>query len=202
MVPRISRYANSQSKVNTADFSANGPFHQKLESLSRRMWAPPVGGLEKGTLWYYERARGSYMDEKSRSGTPTEKKIWERDHPVQQKFTKTDLAKFEKHGMDGLIGVPCAEKNFTDWAQDWRKRVSGCDGGLLQRIVARAILWKTAEKRFSEWRLPQYRAPPSPMQLHGCRAAPGNGSILILSERSRSCLLSLMRCFPCVEAGA
>ena len=46
-VPLISLYANSQNKVNTADFSANGPFHQKLEELSRTIWAPAAGGLER-----------------------------------------------------------------------------------------------------------------------------------------------------------
>jgi len=58
IVPLISRYANSQNKVNTADFSANGKFHHQLEQLSRNAWAPPQGGLERGTHWYYERARG------------------------------------------------------------------------------------------------------------------------------------------------
>ena len=56
-VPMISLYANSQNKVNTADFSANDVFHQKLESLSRTIWAPAVDGMSRGTRWYYERAR-------------------------------------------------------------------------------------------------------------------------------------------------
>jgi len=39
-VPLISRYANSQNKVNAADFSANHPYHVTLEELSRTIWAP------------------------------------------------------------------------------------------------------------------------------------------------------------------
>jgi len=35
LVPLISRYANSQNKVNGANFAANGPFHHALEQLSR-----------------------------------------------------------------------------------------------------------------------------------------------------------------------
>ncbi|HEX3857062.1 MAG TPA: AIPR family protein [Verrucomicrobiae bacterium] len=66
IVPLISRYANSQNKVNTADFSANGKFHHQLEQLSRTVWTMPASGMERGTHWYYERARGSYLDDKAR----------------------------------------------------------------------------------------------------------------------------------------
>ena len=48
-VPLISQYANSQNKVNAADFSANVPYHMKLEELSRRLWAPPTSGTERQT---------------------------------------------------------------------------------------------------------------------------------------------------------
>lgn len=64
IVPLISRHANSQNQVNGADFSANGPFHNSLEQLSRTVWAPAASGLERGTHWYYERARGSYADDR------------------------------------------------------------------------------------------------------------------------------------------
>ena len=43
-VPLISRYANSQNKVNAADFSANHPYHVTLEELSRTIWAPAASG--------------------------------------------------------------------------------------------------------------------------------------------------------------
>src|SRR5581483_7827811 len=46
LVPLISRYANSQNKVNEADFSANEPFHVKLEALSRTIWAPAADGTQ------------------------------------------------------------------------------------------------------------------------------------------------------------
>ncbi len=91
----ISRYANSQNKVNAADFAANGKFHQKLEELSRTVWAPAMSGLARGTHWYYERARGSYADDRARQGTLTRRQEWQIQNPPDQKFTKTDLAKFE-----------------------------------------------------------------------------------------------------------
>lgn len=160
IVPLISQYANSQNKVNTADFSANGPYHHELEKLSRIMWAPPRSGLESGTQWYYERARGSYMDDKSRQGTPARMKKWAAERPPEQKFTKTDVAKFE-HVWSCWPHLVCrgAEKNFVDFAQrqdhDGVPLVNAC---YFQHLVAKAILWKTAEKLFSTLDLPQYRA--------------------------------------------
>lgn len=159
-VPLISLYANSQNKVNTADFSANGPFHQKLEELSRTIWAPAVGGLERGTRWYYERARGSYLDEKSRAGTPSQIRAWEREHPLSQKFTKTDLAKFE-NTWDELPHFVSrgAEKNFAHWTaaredQGWPI----VDERYFQRLAAKAILFRRAEQIVSAQEYPGYRA--------------------------------------------
>jgi hypothetical protein len=160
IVPLISKYANSQNKVNAADFSANGPFHVHLESLSRAMWAPPRSGLERGTQWYYERARGSYLDDKARQQTPAKMRQWVEEHPSDQKFTKTDLSKFE-HAWAGLPHLVCrgAEKNFIEFAQ--RQEEEGAplvNASYFQHLVAKQILWRAAEKLFSALELPQYRA--------------------------------------------
>ena len=159
-VPNISRYANSQNKVNTADFSANGPFHQRLEELSRTTVAPALDGLDRGTRWYYERARGSYLDEKSRAGTPGQIRQWEREHPLAQKFTKTDLAKFENtwEGLPHLVSRG-AEKNFAHWT------ATGDDLGMpvadeqyFKRLAAKAILFRRTEQIVAAQEFPGYRA--------------------------------------------
>jgi hypothetical protein len=160
IVPLISRFANSQNKVNTADFSANGKFHTYLEQLSRSLWAPPKSGLERGTQWYYERARGSYLDDKARQRTPAKIRQWTEEHPPEQKFTKTDLAKFE-HAWLGLPHLVCrgAEKNFIEFAQ--RQEEEGAPvvaPPYFQQLVGKAILFRTAEKLFSTLELPQFRA--------------------------------------------
>jgi hypothetical protein len=159
-VPLISLYANSQNKVNTADFSANGPFHRKLEELSRTIWAPAPGGLERGTRWYYERARGSYLDEKSRAGTKAQIQQWEAANPLQQKFSKTDLAKFE-NAWDELPHWVClgAEKNFGRWTD--RRQEHGwpvVDEGYFHQLVGKAILLRGTERIVSAHGLPGYRA--------------------------------------------
>lgn len=160
IVPLISRYANSQNKVNTADFSANGKFHHQLEQLSRTVWTMPVSGMERGTHWYYERARGSYLDDKARQGTPARIREWERQNPPHQKFTKTDLAKFE-HSWKALPHLVCkgAEKNFIEFAQthdeDGEPMV---DLNYFQQVIAKAILFRTTEKLVSAQEFGGYRA--------------------------------------------
>ena len=160
IVPLISKYANSQNKVNAADFSANGPFHNQIESLSRSMWAPPRSGLERGTQWYYERARGSFMDDKARQGTPARIRQWAAERPPEQKFTKTDLAKYE-HTWMGLPHLVCrgAEKNFIEFAHRQEEEGAPLVNSIyFQHLVAKAIFWRTAEKLFATLELPQYRA--------------------------------------------
>lgn len=160
IVPMISRYANSQNKVNGADFSANGKFHRDLEELSRTVWAPAASGMERGSHWYYERARGSYLDDKGRRDTPARQKDWARQNPPQQKFTKTDLAKYE-HAWLGLPHLVCrgAEKNFEAFAS--RLEDDGepiVDGSFFEQVVARVILWRSAERLFDTLKLIGYRA--------------------------------------------
>ena len=147
-VPLISQYANSQNKVNAADFSANHPYHIKLEELSRRLWAPPITGTDRQTHWYYERARGSYLDDKSREGTPARMRAFETLNPLRQKFTKTDLAKYE-NSWDQYPHLVClgAEKNFIKFTALLVDRgYPVVDDDYFQRLVAKAILFKTAEK--------------------------------------------------------
>jgi hypothetical protein len=161
IVPFISLYANSQNKVNTADLSANGTFHRALEQLSRTVWAPPLSGLERGTHWYYERARGSYSDDKSRQGTPKNQREWQSQNPVSQKFTKTDLAKFE-HAWQGKPHLVClgGEKNFSKFAETLAEdgESTAVDLSYFKHLVAKAILFRTAERLFTVQKLKDYRA--------------------------------------------
>jgi hypothetical protein len=160
LVPLFAKYANSQNKVNAADLVANGAFHRKLEELSRTVTAPAVTGLQNRTHWYYERARGSYLDDKARQGTPARRREWEKQNPTNQKFTKTELAKYE-HAWMGLPQLVClgAEKNFVRFAErmeDDGEQEVNLD--FFRNTVAKAILWRTAEKLFDTLDLEGYRA--------------------------------------------
>ncbi len=160
IVPLISRYANSQNTVKNTDIAANGPFHQALEKQSRMIFTPPAGGLDRGSHWYYERARGSYLDDKARQGTKPKQRVWGEQNPTTQKFTKADVAKFE-HAWLGRPDLVClgAEKNFVKFAE--RMEDDGepfVDPTYFQHLVAKAIFVRTAEKVFSSLGLEGYRA--------------------------------------------
>lgn len=160
IVPLISRYANSQNTVKNTDIAANGPFHQALEKQSRMIFTPPISGLDRGAHWYYERARGSYLDDKARQGTPARKRAWEEQNPTNQKFTKADVAKFE-HAWLGKPYLVClgAEKNFKEFADRIEEEGEPLvDLNYFQHLVAKAIFFRTAEKVFSGLNLDGYRA--------------------------------------------
>lgn len=160
IVPLISKYANSQNKVNAADFSANGPFHHKIEQLSRAVWAPAASGVDRQTHWYYERARGSYADDRGRQGTRSKQQDWEKQNPASQKFTKTDLAKFELTWI-GLPHWVClgAEKAFLKHAEYLAEEGEPpVDVPYFHHLIAKAILFRTTEKIFSQLSLVGYRA--------------------------------------------
>ena len=159
IVPLISKFANSQSKVVTADFSANGNFHKLLEQTSRQIWAPAQSNLARGTHWYYERARGSYDVEKSKL-TTAQKKIFEKENPRSQRFTKTDLAKFEYSwmGFPDIVSKG-AQKNFGAYAESIEENGEPeVTIEYFSHVVARAILFKFTERIVSSLEFGGYRA--------------------------------------------
>ena len=159
IVPLISRYANSQNKVSEADLKANDPFHVEVESHSRTVWTPAVGESMRQTRWFYERARGQYADAHSREGTPARQKAWKQTHPPIQKFTKTDLAKYENawNQMPHEVSRG-AQKNFIVFMTGLVQRPVKPDLPYFQRLVAKAILWKSCERIVTHQKFGGYRA--------------------------------------------
>jgi hypothetical protein len=91
LVSDISRFANTQNKVNQSDLSANKPFHVDVERLSLSVFCPDGVGR-----WFYERAAGSYNTLLAREGTtPAKLRALKDALPTSRKITKTDLAKYQ-----------------------------------------------------------------------------------------------------------
>ncbi|MEG0921750.1 MAG: AIPR family protein [Comamonas sp.] len=164
IVPKISQYANTQNKVSEADFFSNHPFHVRMESFSRRMWAPASNGVQKETKWFYERARGQYADAQS-ALTAAEQRRFLLEFPKIQMFTKTDLAKFENVWEDHPKWVNRgAQKNFAQFAvrigEEWERSASDFNEFYFQRTVARALMFKASERIVSDqpWYSGGYRA--------------------------------------------
>lgn len=149
IVPKISEYANTQNKVNAADFFSNHPFHVRMQEFSRRIIAPRNEGSRHETKWFYERARGQYLDERTKRKDAARKKF-ELENPKSQLFSKTDLAKFE-HSATGLPYVVStgAQKNFAAFAkatgEAWDKSDVKFDETWYKRLIAKAIMFKALE---------------------------------------------------------
>ena len=165
IVPKISQFANSQNKVNAADFFSNHPFHIAMEEFSRRILAPAGQDRYRETKWFYERARGQFADERGRR-TVGERKQFDAMYPRIQFITKTDLAKFENsYRCKPHIVSHGAQKNFAELAkaigEEWtRGDGRGFDDVWYKRLIAKGILFRTIEKLVPQqaWYAGGYRA--------------------------------------------
>ena len=164
LVPKISEFANSQNRVNAADFFANHPFHVRIEGFSRRIYAPSPDGTFRESKWFYERARGQYAD--ACAGlTSAQRRKFDLENPRRQLFTKTDLAKFVNvwEGRPHEVSLG-AQKNFAAFAkrigQVWEKSPDDFNETWYREAVAKAIIFKATERIVSDqsWYQGGYRA--------------------------------------------
>ena len=147
IVPEISKYSNTQNKVTLVDFSSNHPYHVAVEKVTRSLWAPAADGSGQETQWFYERARGQYADALARERTPARQKAFRVIHPLSQKFTKADLAKFE-HSWQMLPYIVSrgAEKNFREFMIRLADQAPTVDTTYCEHLIAKAILFRATEK--------------------------------------------------------
>lgn len=149
LVPQISRFANTQNKVSEADLFSNHPFHTRIEAMSRRLLAPAKEGTFIQTKWFYERARGQYGDLQAYLSTG-EKKKFLAEYPKNQKFTKTDLAKYMRVWEDDAYKVNLgAQKNFVEYAKvltdRWNADNSQFNEHFFRCLIAKKIIFNGAE---------------------------------------------------------
>lgn len=117
LIRDISRSSNSQNKVSDADFFASHPFHIRMEQLSRIISAPAKDGAQFETKWFYERARGQYLQEQIRL-TPAKKRQFQLLNPKSQVIKKIDLAKVQECwlGHPDIVSKG-AQTNFKYFAE-------------------------------------------------------------------------------------
>lgn len=164
VVPKISEYANTQNRVTAADFFANHPYHVRIETFSRRMYAPSPDGTFRESKWFYERARGQYQDARGNL-TKAQRRKFDLEYPKKQMFTKTDLAKFAMvwRCMPHIVSKG-AQKNFAEFADtvesEWDKNADRFNELYYQQAVAKAIIFKATETLVSKapWYEGGYRA--------------------------------------------
>lgn len=164
VVPKISEFANSQNRVNAADFFANHPYHIQIEKFSRRVFAPSRDGSFREAKWFYERARGQYQDARALC-TASEQKKFDLEYPKAHVISKTDLAKFlnvwECHPDVVSKG---AQKNFALFAhaigKEWTKNPDVFNERYFRHAVAMAIVFRETEDLVTNqpWYQGGYRA--------------------------------------------
>lgn len=150
LVPRISQYANSQNKVSAADFFANHPYHVRMEEFSRRVVAPAKDGSFNLTKWFYERARGSYLDAQAYL-TKAQKNKFRSEYPKAQTFTKTDLAKYLMVWTENAYFVNRgAQKNFSEFAnkvaKSWEENDKQFNETYFKYVIAKKIIFDATGK--------------------------------------------------------
>lgn len=166
LVQNISRSSNSQNKVSDADFFSTHPFHVRMERFSQRLYARAVGGLQHETKWFYERARGQYLQKQMRM-TAGEKKKFLLQNPKNQLITKTDLAKVRNtwNGLPHTVSRG-AQTNFAEFAKTTSDEWEASDDGLVfnekyfQESVALIMIFRYSELMVTHqpWYSQGYRA--------------------------------------------
>lgn len=164
LIRNISRSSNSQNKVSDADFFSTHPFHVRMEQFSKKIFAPASGGIQYDTKWFYERARGQYIQAQMNK-TKSQKDKFTAQHPKKQVITKTDLAKI-RNAWEGLPHIVSkgAQTNFVKFAEiideKWNKSENQFNEKYFKDSIALAILFKHTEKLVSHqtWFEQGYRA--------------------------------------------
>lgn len=166
LIQQISRSSNSQNKVSDADFFSTHPFHINMERCSQMLYARATGGSQFDTKWFYERARGQYLQKQMRL-TPSEKRKFLIQNPKDQLITKTDLAKV-RNTWDGFPHIVSrgAQTNFTQFAQTisdaWNKNGGKLQFGdkYFQESVAMCLIFRYTEAMIPKqgWYQQGYRA--------------------------------------------
>lgn len=149
-VPDIARFANSQNKVSELDLTSNNPILQKLEELSRTIYAIDPEDRNKQSVWYFERVKGQYREALAKEPN-NRKEAFKRKFPKDQMIIKSEVAKY----MNTWNRLPFhvvkgAEKNYNIYlkaiSEEFKKTMPG--RFYWEDIVANAILFRETDKLF------------------------------------------------------
>lgn len=164
VIPLIAEYANTQNKVNAADFFSNHDFCVRMERYSRTSRVAPKNGAQYETFWFFERAKGQYIQAQM-GKTSAQIKEFQLRYPKTQLFTKTDLAKYRNSWacMPDVVSKG-AQTNFQKFSENIKKnyddKANEYNEKYYKETVAIGILFRKTENLVSaqEWYQQGYRA--------------------------------------------
>ena len=160
IVPRISRFANTQSAVKKSDFNINEQFLVELEQRSREEWVINTAG-KPVSKWFFERTRGQYLDKAKRGGGPKAEKEFYAEYPKTQMFDKTMLSKFMMAWDQNPASV-CkgGENNYGVFFNRMKQQAVRFDATRYHRTISKAILFKAIDAFYGKdgLALPGYKS--------------------------------------------
>lgn len=160
IVPKISRFANTQSAVKKSDFNINEGFLVELEHQSRETWVLNTSG-KPVSKWFFERTRGQYLDKAKRQNSSKAEKEFYAEYSKNQMFDKTTLSKFVMSWEQDPASV-CkgGENNYTKFFDKMKRTGAHFDKTRYQRTIAKAILFKGIDALYGKdgLALPGYKS--------------------------------------------
>ena len=139
----IARFANSQTQIKESDLAANIGYMLKLDDISKSEWTP-VNSVRRNTQWFFERMRGQYDNAK---GEPRTKKAKDfvAQHPKKQRFTKTDIAKWEMAWAGRPdIASKGGEQSFDFFhKKSLKTNTIIVDRNYFHQLIAKAIIYQS-----------------------------------------------------------
>lgn len=166
IVPKISEYANTQNRITDADLFSSHPFHVRIENIAGRTLAPALDGSQIQTYWFYERARGQYLNQQAYLSRAKRDEFQLR-YPRSQVITKTDLAKVvNTFECKPAIVSRGAQKNFAEFAafvggrDVWKTKEADINPAWYRDAVAKTIIFRATEHLVQDasWYAQGYRA--------------------------------------------
>lgn len=144
--PLITKYSNTQTKIDPSDYSTNNPFNQKLQELSRTIIAPDVEQKGNVSHWYYERVSGQYDQDLNRIKAKPDKDKFKSENPISQRFDKKDLGRvhtaWHQHPDVSILGP---QKCYPAFIEKFKDTVP--DNIFFEDFVAMLIIFRFMEKK-------------------------------------------------------
>ncbi len=147
MVHDISKYSNSQNKVQNSDLNSNSPVYIRLEKISRATYTPIASNP---TMWYFERSRGQYERDQMEL-TKAKREAFKKVHPLNQRIRIVDIAKFynsvDLKPYHVVWGGQVNAERFQSTIEDlWSKNPDQFNEWFFKKLCAQGILFqKTRE---------------------------------------------------------
>lgn len=150
IVPKISRFANTQSAIKKSDYNINEKFLVELERCSREEWV--LNSSNKPvSKWFFERTRGQYLDKAKRTPNAAAEREFYAEYPKEQMFDKTFLSKYMT-AWDQNPAMVCkgGENNYGQFFDKMKRSAVTFDATRYHRTIAKAILFKALDAYYGK----------------------------------------------------